>query len=214
MLHTVISTQRSGSNVLCKYLSNKFNTVNLLEPVTDSRDESGVITVDVDQTIYNIIERSKKEDIVAKFHIEHLMEIYPSRVEAIIELLNCSERYYCIRRSLSDQILSIHGIKQTNACDERFKKMDFTITGKDATGIVMPIVFHLGIMGEWYKQFPGKLVVLEDMSDVYTAAGFAKYADVYTFSFDNEHTEKFVKCQITSQDYFNQGNKLFSLVGA
>jgi hypothetical protein len=213
MLHTVISTNRSGSNVLCRYIAKKFNTVNLYEPVTDSRDENGCLTIDVDKIIYDLIDRSTKENIVAKFHIDHLLLLYPKNSNAIVDLLKASKKYYSLRSSLAQQIISIHAIKNTDTCDIRSKKIDFLITGENARDIAVPLIFYISVMGEWYKQFPGKLIILEDMSDAYVKEGFEKYSDVYKFKFDNEQTRKFVEQSLNANEYFIQGNKFFSLIG-
>lgn len=212
MLYTVISTNRSGSNTLCKYLAKKFGAVNLLEPVTDSRDADG--NVDVERIVFDIINQSRSTDIVAKFHVEHLLELYPKKLDVIVNLLKTSKRYYSLRQNFTEQVRSVYAIEQTNLCDTRFKKEEFTLTSDRALGISTALVLHIGIMGEWFKQFPGKLIILEDMSDVYTKAGFGKYADVYKFDYDSENTQKFVERDINLKYYFEQGNPLYSLVGA
>jgi hypothetical protein len=213
MLHTVISTNRSGSNVLCRYLAKKFDAVNLYEPVTDSRDKNGCLNIGVDEIIYDLIDRATKENIVAKFHIDHLLLLYPKNSKAIVDLLKASKKYYCLRSSIAQQLVSIHAIKNTNTCDIRSKKIEFLITGENARDIAATLIFYISVMGEWYKQFPGKLVILEDMSDAYTKEGLEKYSNVYTFKFDNEQTRKFVEQSVNSNDYFIQGNKFFSLIG-
>jgi hypothetical protein len=212
MLHTVISTNRSGSNTLCKYLAKKFGAVNLLEPVTDARDAEG--NVDVERVVIDIINQSKHTDIVAKFHVEHLLELYPSKVDVLLNLLKTSKRYYSLRQNFSEQVKSVYAIEQTNICDARTNKQKFTLTSDRAFGISTALVLHIGIMGEWFKQFPGKLIILEDMSDAYTKSGFEKYADVYEFDYDTENTQRFVERDINLKYYFDQGNPLYSLVGA
>ena len=213
MLHTVISTNRSGSNVLCRYLAKKFDAVNLYEPVTDSRDKNDCLNIGVDEIIYDLIDRATKENIVAKFHIDQLLLLYPKNSKAIVDLLKASEKYYCLRSSIAQQLVSLPTIKKTNICDIRSKKIELIITGENARDIAATLIFHISVMGEWYKQFPGKLVILEDMSDAYTKEGLKKYSNVYTFKFDNEQTRKFVEQSVNSNDYFMQGNKFFSLIG-
>lgn len=212
MLHTVISTNRSGSNTLCKYLSRMLNAVNLLEPITDSRDSNGY--ANIERIIKDIIVRSKHTDIVAKFHIDHLLELYPTKMDVIIELLESSRRYYSIRENLSEQVKSVYAIEKTNVFDARFKTQHLTITSDRALHISSSLTLYVGAMGEWFKQFPGKLCVLEVMSPMYTKAGLEKYADVYTFDYDSENTKRFVEQNINLKYYFEQGNPLYSLVGA
>ena len=171
------------------------------------------MTIDVDKIIYDLIDRSTKENIVAKFHIDHLLLLYPKNSNAIVDLLKASKKYYSLRASLAQQIISIHAIKNTDTCDIRSEKKDFLITGENARDIAVPLIFYISVMGEWYKQFPGKLIILEDMSDAYVKEGFEKYSDVYTFKFDNEQTRKFVEQSLNANEYFIQGNKFFSLIG-
>ena len=212
MLHTVISTNRSGSNTLCKYLSQRYNADNLLEPITDSRDALGY--VNIERVIKDIIARSKHTDIVAKFHIDHLLELYPNKMDVIVDLFKSSKLYYSIRENLSEQVKSIIAIEETNVCDARFKPEHFIVTSSRALHISSTLTLYVGAMGEWYKKFPGKLFILEIMSPIYTKVGLEKYADIYTFDYDSENTKRFVEQDINLKYYFDQGNPLYSLVGA
>lgn len=212
MLHLVISIPRSGSNSLCKFLSTQHSAINMFEPVTDNRDSQSELTTSISLIVKDLLTKSSQQNIVAKFHIDHLLLLFPQDKNILVDLFSKSKLYYCLRLNFAEQIKSMQGITKTGICDERFDKSNLMITGADANNIALKLVNEIGIMGEWYKSFNGELKVLENMSETYSNNGFSRYNDTYSFIYDSEHTKKFVEQPVDVLEIFNRGNGLYSLV--
>ena len=212
MLHLVISIPRSGSNSLCKSLSVQHNAFNVYEPVSDHRDSQNELTTSISLIIKDLLAKSSQQDIVAKFHIDHLLLLFPQNKNILVDLFNKSKLYYCLRLNFAEQIKSMQGINKTGVCDQRVDKSTQMITGADANSIALKLVNEISIMGEWYKSFNGELKVLERMSETYSNGGFGRYTDTYSFIYDSEHTKKFVEQPVDVLEIFNNGNRLYSLV--
>lgn len=212
MLHLVISIPRSGSNSLCKFLSGQHNALNLYEPITDHRNLQNELTKPIGLIIKDLLVKSEKQNIVAKFHIDHLLLLFPENKNMLVELFSKSKLYYCFRLNFVEQIKSIQGITKTGVCDERFDKSTIMITAADANNIALKLVKEISIMGEWYKTFNGELNVLENMSETYTNSSFDRYNDVYTYMYESQDTENFINQKVDVLEIFNRGNSIYSLV--
>ena len=213
MLHLVISTPRSGSNALCKLLAQEHSAVNLYEPVTDHRDKDNELTTPIELIVKQTLSMAKDKHVVAKFHIDHLMLMYPQNINVIRELFSLSKLYYCFRLNFSEQIKSIYGIKKTSVCDERSEMASLFMTGHDAKTIASALAEETSIMGEWYKEFNGEICILEKKSETYFVNGFSKYKDTYNYTYDSANTKQFVEQSVDVLEIFNKGNPLYKIFG-
>ena len=213
MIHLVISTPRSGSNALCRYLQSKTGSTNLYEVITDYMDSHSRVNKDIVSIVDNLLEKSMKEDIVAKCHVEQLLLLYPQHADVLDKFLKSAKLYYCLRANLTDQIKSFRGIEITGICDQRANKQNILITGEDALRIRTKILLETEIQGEIFKQYPGEVAVLENMSSEYSAKGSGKYSDTYSYSYDSFYTQQYVEQTVDLLEVFNRGNSLYSITG-
>ena len=211
MLHLIISTPRSGSNSLCRLLAGQYSATNLYEPVTDHRNKDNELTTPITLIVKQLIERAKTEDVVAKFHVNHLLMLYPQDINVINDLFSNSKLYYCFRLNFTDQVKSIHGITETGICDARTDHKNLNFTGAAAKHIVNDLINEISIMGEWYKSFSGELCVLENKKETYSVNGFTKYNDTYSYTYDSAFTQTFVEQHVDVLEVFNKGNTLYKL---
>ena len=210
MLHLVISTPRSGSNALCRYLHQQTGAVNLYEIISDHYDLNGNLSKDIVFIFKKIMERSITEDLIVKCHIDHLMLLYPQHLDLLDRFLKQSTIYYCVRLNLADQLKSFISVERTGAFDHRDQHQTISISGSDALRIYSKILLEIGIQGELYKHYPGELMLLEEMSDDYKNSFSKKYNEVYTYSYDSEYTRKLVERPVNILEVFNKGNSLYS----
>ena len=188
------------------------NAFNMFEPVTDNRDSQNELTTSISLIIKDLLAKSSQQDIVAKFHIDHLLLLFPQNKNILIDLFSKSKLYYCLRLNFAEQIKSMQGINKTGVCDQRVDKSTQMITGSDASSIALKLVNEISIMGEWYKEFNGELKVLERMSETYSNGGFGRYTDTYSFIYDSAYTREFIEQPVDVLEIFNRGNRLYSLV--
>lgn len=221
MLHLIISTPRSGSNSLCRYLNrNIAGSKNLFEVITDftfNNSTSTKNTEDVIQLLKNLMKRSSNEDLIVKCHVEQLLSFYPQHVDFLDNFLKTAKLYYCLRLNLSQQIKSICGIQSTGICDRRTEKNNIFITGQNAFYMCSKTILQVGIQGELYKHYPGDLMILEEMTNKYAendlTLSSVKYDDTYSFTYDSIYTQKFVEQQVDVLAIFNNGNSLYTIFG-
>jgi hypothetical protein len=213
MLHLVLSTPRSGSNSLCKFLELEHNAINLYEPVTDNRSADNDLLKPIEQIVKETLALSRISTTVAKFHVDHLLLLYPHKIDLIIELLKSSKIYYCLRLDFSDQIKSIAGIKHTGICDTRSKPETIDITGLLSLDISLALSLEISIMGEWFKHFPGQLAILEDMEGSYSKYRLNRYDDIYNYTYDSANTKQFVEQYVDVLEIFSKGNPIYKIFG-
>lgn len=216
MLHLVISTPRSGSNSLCRYIQQVTGAKNLYEVITDARDEHNNLVSDPAAVIKQLLQQSQNLDLVVKCHVDHLMMLYPQRMDVLHQLLTSAKLYYCLRLNLLEQIKSTIGIEFTGVCDHRTATTNILIRGQDALRIYSKILLETSIQGELYKYYPGDIMILEHMSSKYAEADLAsnKYNDIYCFTYDSEYTKTLVEQKINVKSVFEQGNSLYRFIGA
>ena len=213
MLHLVISTPRSGSNSLCRFLELEHNAVNLYEPITDNRGFDNELLKPIEQIVKETLALSKISNTVAKFHIDHLLMLYPHNASLIVELLKSAKLYYCLRLNFVEQIKSIAGIKQTGVCDSRTNRETIHLTGPLSLDISMTLIEEISILGEWFKSFPGELIILENMNDSYSKYQLHRYDDTYNYTYDSTFTQQLVEEDIDVLEVFNKGNPLYKIFG-
>jgi len=213
MLHLVISTPRSGSNSLCRFLELEHSAVNLYEPVTDNRGFDNELLKPIEQIVKETLALSKISNTVAKFHIDHLLMLYPHNASLIGELLKSAKLYYCLRLNFTEQLKSIAGIKQTSICDSRTNRETIHLTGPQSLDILTILVNEISVMGEWFKSFPGELIILENMNDSYSKYQLHRYDDTYSYTYDSTFTQQFVEQHVDVLEEFNKGNPLYKIFG-
>jgi hypothetical protein len=214
MLHLVISTPRSGSNSLCRYIGATTGAKNLYEIIGSGTDKYGNLTGNPTEIIKNILSQSRRVDLVVKCHIEHIMLLYPQELDLIQQLFLSAKLYYCVRLNLSDQIKSTFGIELTNVCDQGGGSGNILIKGQTALRVFSDIVHHVSIMGELYKYYPGDIMILEEQSGIYaqSAADSGKYNNKYYFSYDSVYTHMLVERKIDIMKVFKQGNSSYAFI--
>ena len=213
MLHLIISTPRSGSNSLCKFLAMQHTAFNMYEPVTDNRGFDNELLKPIEQIVKETLTLSKISNTVVKFHIDHLLMLYPHNASLIVELLKSAKLYYCLRLNFAEQLKSIAGIKQTGMCDSRTSRETIHLIGPQSLDILTTLVNEISVMGEWFKSFPGELIILENMNDSYSKYQLHRYDDTYSYTYDSTFTQQFVEQHVDVLEIFNRDNSLYSLIG-
>lgn len=216
MLHTIIFIQRTGSTTFSSELANSLGAILLGEIMHPHRHESiHEYSVNFNKIITELVSRSISEDIVVKFHINDITRIWNNSRYYIKHLFNNSYKlYYPIRLDYIPHIISMIIAQKTLEWGyNRNTSSQMKIIENDIYYYSQILKRLLAIQGEWHKQYPGELVVLENrVSNPYPKYDI-KITGLKSFlkkNPDNDYSYLFPKMDI--METFNNGNKDYKII--
>jgi hypothetical protein len=211
MLYTVIATPRSGSSSLCSLVSAQYNAKNLGEvffPFYGNENDS----VYKDK-ILELIEASKKKDIVIKILMNKTDYMSQDTIKLLLN--NSQKLFYSVRLDHIAQVKSILAGLQTRKLGKRKsieQLITIKITGDDIESHGTKLSKYIRKQGQWYKEFPGELCILDHW-------GEEPYASWYDFiitksikEFLNPMTVRYIDREFDILSIFHEGDINSSLI--
>jgi hypothetical protein len=211
MLYTIIYIHRSGSASAAHKISNELGTQDLGEIMHGYRTNPN--SKEYIARVNEILSMSQNEDILIKLHVLDLVRIYEYSVDLVKEIFKqSSELYYTIRLDYKSQIISqMISDKTRNWSGNRDTTKVITLKDEKIPGYIANLTNCLSIQGEWFKVFPGELLVLENRD----SAPYPKYQFRFNGikSFLNKEKLDYHALfpDIDVLDIFNKGNIKYTL---
>lgn len=216
MLHTIIYIQRTGSTTFSSELANNIGANSLGEIMDPHRHENThEYSKNFNKIISELVSRSILEDIVIKFHINDIIRVWNNSQHYIKHLFNNSHKlYYPIRLDYIPHIISMIIAQKTLEWGyNRNTSSQMKISENDIYYYGQILKRFLAIQGEWHKQYPGELVVLENrVSNPYPKYDI-KFIGLKSFlkkNLNNDYSYLFPKMNI--METFNNGNQDYKII--
>lgn len=164
MLHIIIFIGRSGSTTFSYELANKFNAKLLGEIMHSYRKDDAISYAQKFNDIVSmLISLSHNENVVVKFHIYDILRVFNCSRDNIRQLFQMSTKlYYLIRLDYKTQIISQMIADKTNQWSRnRDTSKVIVLAEEKIPRYTRELIQLLSIQGEWFKKFPGELLILE-----------------------------------------------------
>jgi hypothetical protein len=189
MLYTVVATPRSGSTSLCELLAAQYNAENLGEVYFPSHRKitPSLFKVKTQELIHSAMYKNTVVKIL-------LSENEYMSKDVIRSLLGNSEKiFYCVRLDHAAQVKSILAGQQTKKYNRRTQTDTPVTIYLDGNTVEVQgdrLIKCLRMQGQWYKEFPGELCILDDW-------GNEPYHNTYNFVI-SKSTKEFLNPSIKS----------------
>lgn len=215
MLHTIIYIQRTGSSTFSDELANRLNA-NLLGEIMHLHRTKHTIDYaeSFNKIISELISQSITEDIVVKFHISDITRIMNSSRYVIKQLFqNSYKLYYPIRLDYKSQLISMIIARQTlEWTSDRNVSNQIKIHENDILSMSENLKRMLSIQGEWSKQFPGELIILENRkSNPYPKYNITFKGIKSFLKGKNNSNYSYLFPEIDVMEIFNNGNSEYRI---
>jgi LPS sulfotransferase NodH len=202
MLYTIIANPRSGSTSAAKEIANELGVHNLNEIMHGYRHNT--TSEERIARVIEVLAMSRNKDILIKFHVEDLVMIHEYSVNLLKEVFKRSSKlYYTVRLDYKSQIISQILAQKTNYWGRNRNTDEVVVLEADQIPKYNDkLINMLSIQGEWFKAFPGKLLVLENReSNPYPK---------FQFKFEEfDYLNRFQDIDVLA--IFNEGNSRYTL---
>lgn len=114
--------------------------------------------------LHEIMSLAQNRDIVVKFHVVDLIRFYNFSINILKDIfIRSSKLYYTIRLDYKAQIISqMIALKTQQWSENRDVHQKIILNDSEIPKFTENLIHQISIQGEWFKTFPGDLLILED----------------------------------------------------